>query len=144
MKSSFITPLVTNLLIMLFAYTAFCNVLDTTRFSAVLSASPLIATGAGALAYAVAAVELAVVLLLILPRTRLMGLYASFVLLVLFTSYLGFLVRYAQQLPCSCCGLISPFPWKEHIVLNLGFLVLTGWALRREALAEQRIYFNSR
>lgn len=117
----------------LFGYTALSKLLDFTRFRAVLSASPLIAKGAGALAALLIAAELVAALLLIFPRTRLLGLAVSLVLLVLFTTYLGYMVLYAPELPCSCGGVISTLSWKGHLLLNAGLLGLTGWGLQAEA-----------
>lgn len=133
MKASLFSLLAASLLTALFGYTAFQKLLDYDRFRAVLSASPLIATGAGALAPALIAVELVVTLLLIFPRTRLLGLAASLVLLVLFTSYLGYMMLYSTQLPCSCGGVIASLSWQGHLLFNGALLAVTALALRAEA-----------
>jgi hypothetical protein len=143
MKAPLYSTLVSAVLTGLFGYTALSKLLEYDRFRAVLSASPLIATGAGALAAAIPVVELAVVLLLILPRTRLAGLVLSFALLVLFTSYLGYMVLYAPHLPCSCGGVISALGWRAHLLLNGVLLLLTALALRAEALREGWLRFGS-
>jgi hypothetical protein len=138
MKPSLYSSVTSATLTGFFGYTAASKLLDFTRFRAVLSASPLIAKGAGTLAGLLVAAELTVVLLLIFPRTRLWGLYASFVLLILFTSYLGYMVLYTPHLPCSCGGVLEALSWKEHILLNLVLLILTLAAL----LNEQRLLFS--
>lgn len=132
MKQPLISPLISASLVLLFGYTAISKLLDLDRFRAVLSASPLIATGAGAWAPALPAAELLVTLLLIFPRTRLLGLFASFALLVLFTSYLGYMVLYTPHLPCSCGGVLQGLSWKEHIAFNCAFLALTFLGLWME------------
>lgn len=125
-------PAVSALLIFLFTYTAVSKLLDLDGFRSVLAQSPLIGPGAGALAILLPFAELGVCLLLLFPTTRFAGLYTSFVLLVLMTGYLGFMVLYAPHLPCSCGGVISSLSWKEHIVFNGGILGLNLWGLVRD------------
>ena len=89
----------------------------------------MVESGAGALATMVPLTELGISLLLLLPQTRFAGLFLSFVLLVLFTSYLGYMVLYTPHLPCSCGGVIGSLSWTEHMVFNGAFLVLNLIAL---------------
>lgn len=116
-------------LIFLWTYTAGSKWMDYPAFRSVLAQSPLIDKGAGTLAFLLPLTELGTALLLLFPRSRPAGFLASFILLVLFTSYLGYMVLYAPHLPCSCGDVISTLSWKEHIAFNLFFLLLTTGAL---------------
>lgn len=129
MKQRFLIELAVFLLVLLWTYAAVSKLLDHAPFQRVLAQSPLVGAGAGALAVLVPATELGIALLLLFPRTRFSGLYGSFVLLVLLTSYLGYMVLYAPHLPCSCGGVISSLSWMEHMVFNSVFLVLNLIAL---------------
>lgn len=129
MNTRFVVPIISSSLIFLYTYTAISKLADYASFLRVLEGSPLLGTGAGALAILLPLAELGVSLLLLFPRTRLAGLLGSFVLLVLFTSYLGYMVLYAPHLPCSCGGVISSLSWSGHMVLNGVFLALNLIAL---------------
>jgi hypothetical protein len=118
------------LLIFLFAYTGSSKLLDSKGFAAVLSKIPLIGRGAGIVAILLPLAELLIVLLLFFERTRLIGLYASLMLLLVFTVYLVYMVLAVPKLPCSCGGVISSMSWKQHVVFNVVFIVLTVIGIR--------------
>lgn len=118
------------LLIFLFAYTGSSKLLDSKGFAAVLSKIPLIGRGAGIVAILLPLAELLIVLLLLFEKTRLTGLYASLALLLLFTVYLVYMVLAVPHLPCSCGGVISSMSWKQHVVFNVVFIVLTVIGIR--------------
>jgi hypothetical protein len=105
--------------------------LDSKGFAAVLSKIPLIGRGAGIVAILLPLAELLIALLLLFERTRLIGLYASLVLLSIFTVYLVYMVLAVPKLPCSCGGVISTMSWKQHVVFNAVFIVLTIIGIRR-------------
>ena len=111
-----------SLLILLFAYTSISKYLNIGSFRFVLHESPLIHKGAGVIAWLLPAAELLIVLLLIIPKFRITGLKISLVALVLFTSYLIYMVLFAEHLPCSCGGVISKMSWGQHIIFNLFFI----------------------
>lgn len=112
------------LLIILFCYTGISKLTDDDGFRKVLYESPLIHKGADTIAWLLPAAELIVVLLLFFERTRRAGLYASLLLLVLFTLYLLYMVLFVAQLPCSCGGVLSKMSWTQHVFFNLFFIVL--------------------
>jgi hypothetical protein len=122
--------IISILLIFLFAYTGSSKLLDSKGFAAVLSKIPLIGRGAGIVAILLPLAELLIVLLLLFERTRLVGLYASLVLLSIFTVYLVYMVLAVPKLPCSCGGVISTMSWKQHIVFNAVFIGLTVIGVR--------------
>jgi hypothetical protein len=118
------------LLIFLFAYTGSSKLLDSKGFAAVLSKIPLIGRGAGIVAILLPLAELLIALLLLFERTRLIGLYASLVLLSIFTVYLVYMVLAVPKLPCSCGGVIGTMSWKQHIVFNAVFVGVTVIGIR--------------
>jgi hypothetical protein len=77
--------------------------------------------------------ELAVVLLLLVHRWRILGYILSTGLLVLFTGYVGLAVLGAWgELPCTCGSVISRLTWKQHFFFNLFFLALSFWGYIQE------------
>jgi hypothetical protein len=48
----------------------------------------------------------------------------------IFTVYIGCMLLFAPDLPCSCGGIIRQLSWKQHLLLNLFLLVLAGIAVR--------------
>jgi len=120
-----IVETIVMLLVFLFLYTALSKYAELGRFRIVLYNSPLLNHWVHYIAYGLPALEIAIVLLLIIPRTRLMGLYASMVLLIIFTGYLCYMIAYTPHLPCTCGGVISKMTWKQHIFFNTGFIILS-------------------
>jgi putative oxidoreductase len=71
---------------------------------------------------------------LMFERTRLAGFYASLALMIVFTIYTGIiLLHFFRYIPCSCGGVIKKLTWKQHLVFNLFFVVLSilGIILKR-------------
>lgn len=112
------------LFILLFVYTAVSKFLDYENFRVVIGQSPLITRFAPILAIAVPIVEIIIALLLAIPRYRRAGLYASFAMMLLFTTYIIVLVTLSERVPCSCGGVISRMTWKEHLYFNICFVLL--------------------
>lgn len=112
------------LFIVLFLYTAFTKLADYERFVVQLGQSPLLAPYANGLAWLVPAVEIGVSILLITARYQLLGLFASFGLMVLFTAYIIAILNFSESIPCSCGGVLGTLGWKEHLVFNVGFVGL--------------------
>lgn len=83
-----IVQIICYLYVLLFVYTAISKLLDFENFGIQLAQSPLLSAYAGLIAPSVIIVELLIVLLLCFKATRLIGLYASFFLMIAFTIYL--------------------------------------------------------
>ncbi|KAA2239611.1 hypothetical protein F0L74_25810 [Chitinophaga agrisoli] len=124
MLRKLVLEIICLLFILLFAYTAASKFLDYENFRAVIGQSPIITRFAPALAIAVPVVEIIIALLLSIPPYRRLGLYASFAIMVLFTTYIIVLVTFAEKIPCSCGGVISRLSWTEHLYFNIFFVLL--------------------
>jgi putative oxidoreductase len=144
MKPNRLTEIIAALFILLFVYTAASKLLGFSVFRFVLSRSPLIGNMAPAIAWVLPFLELFVSLLLFFPRTRRRGLWASFILMVLFTGYLAYMIAFAPHLPCSCGGVIRHMTWTQHLFFNVFFTLLaaTGlwWDRRKPAVTSRVIY----
>jgi hypothetical protein len=80
------------------------------------------------------ATEVFISVMLAVTYTRKAGLYASFILLLIFSLYIAGMLLSGINLPCSCGGIIQQLSWKQHLVFNLFFIVLafTGIVLERK------------
>lgn len=112
-------------LILLFMYAATSKVLDLERFTVQIGQSRLLTEYSAILAWAVPLIEVAVSIMLAISRLRQVGLYASFTLMLLFTGYIALVLTSDGRIPCSCGGVIEMLDWKQHLVFNASFVVLS-------------------
>ena len=110
--------------ILLFVYTAASKFIDYENFRAVIGQSPLITRFAPVLAIVVPVAEIVIALLLVMPRYRRAGLYASFAIMTLFTVYIVVLLTLSEKIPCSCGGVISQMSWTQHLYFNIVLMLL--------------------
>lgn len=120
-----IVEIISALLIFLFIYAALSKLLDFDKFKYQLSQSPFMTRFSGVAAWAIPLGELIVSVALIIKRIRIVGLYLSFFLMLLFTGYIFIMLKYSSYLPCSCGGVLSGMSWKQHFVFNLAFTGLS-------------------
>lgn len=113
------------LLTLLFVYTAVSKLMHLDTFQLRVERMPYIASYATVISWAVPFVELVIAGLLWFARYRTLALYASLVLLGSFTTYIIIILRYSNSIPCSCGGVISALGWKDHVILNISFMVLS-------------------
>jgi hypothetical protein len=121
---SVIIEFITMLYILLFVYAATSKLLDFDTFQVQLGQSPLLSAFAGWVAFGVPFLEFFIVLLLVFPKWRLIGLYAAFSLMVLFSAYIVVILNFSSFVPCSCGGILEEMSWKQHLVFNIVFVVL--------------------
>jgi hypothetical protein len=125
MKKETTIKIICTLLVFLFVYAAISKLTDFTEFTADMNNQPLPRFLKPILVWAVPATELAIVALLIFDTTRLIGLYASLLLMAAFTFYTGVvLLHFFKYIPCSCGGIIKSLSWPQHLVLNLFFVLI--------------------
>lgn len=142
MKRNTIVEIIAALFILLFVYTAVSKLMEGVKFEVVLGKSPLIADYAAFISWALPVTELLVALLLLFPRTRLLGLYSSATLMTIFTAYLAYMIAFTPKLPCSCGGVLRHMNWNQHLLFNVFFLLLALWGIllskksRKSTLAE--------
>lgn len=124
-KAIILADIISGILLLLFLYTSLSKLTDYETFKNVLSASPLLKPAARMVAWLLPVTELVIVVLLFIPAVRLKGLYASFILILLFTLYLIYMISFTPNLPCNCGGVLKLLSWKQHIFFNLFFILLS-------------------
>lgn len=105
--------------ILLFFYASISKILDFENFEVQIGQSPLLSAYAGIVSYGVIITELIIVLLLSIPKTRLLGLYASTALMSAFTIYIYIILNFSDFVPCSCGGILEKLGWTEHLIFNI-------------------------
>jgi uncharacterized membrane protein YphA (DoxX/SURF4 family) len=121
---SLIIEIIVMLYILLFVYAAVSKILDFDTFQVQLGQSPLLSAFAGWVAIGVPFLEFFIVLLLVFPKWRLMGLYAAFSLMVLFSAYIVVILNFSSFVPCSCGGILENMSWDQHLAFNIVFVML--------------------
>ena len=123
-KKETIVETIAFLFVILFLYTGISKLMEYSVFKEQIAESPVLKPFASFIAWSLPLTEFVVSVLLVIPRWRLKGLYASLILMILFTLYIIGIMIFYKDLPCSCGGIISLLSWQQHLVFNSGFIVL--------------------
>lgn len=115
--------------ILLFAYAAMSKILDFQNFQIQIGQSPLLSAFASITSYAVPMVEFILVLFLMVPKYRWLALYGSFLIMVMFTTYIFIILNFSSFIPCSCGGILEKMSWTQHLIFNSVFVILSGMAI---------------
>lgn len=117
------------LFIVLFVYAAISKILDYETFTVQLAQSPLLSAYAGVIAWLVPGLEISIAILLLFERFRVSALYASYALMVMFTTYIYIILNFSDFVPCSCGGVLEKLSWTQHLIFNFVFILLAGFAV---------------
>lgn len=145
MKKETATEILSSLLILLFTYAALSKLINHEIFQVQLREFPVLNIFPTVFSWLIPISEIFAILLLFIPKLRLYGLYAALLLLTGFTIFLILMTGFDKNLPCSCGGVISTLSWKQHILFNLFFIVLSviGIKLQREMNQQQTMHSKS-
>ena len=125
MKQNWVIIL-SSLLVALFLYTGLAKFLNFQQFIADLQNQPFYKQFTPYLAWGLPSLEILIAVFLLFYRTRLPGLLASLLLLLLFTLYTAVVLLHGfNRVPCSCGGVIRQLSWGQHLVFNLFFLIIS-------------------
>jgi uncharacterized membrane protein YphA (DoxX/SURF4 family) len=122
-RKDILLEIIVFLFVVLFVYAALMKLMDVEKFQVQLGQSPMLMAFAPQISWLVPIIELVVAAMLIFSRFRLIGLYAAFTLMVMFTVYIIVILTYAQHVPCSCGGILEDMGWTEHLIFNIGFVL---------------------
>ncbi len=125
MKQNLITDLLSAILVLLFMYTAINKITGMKNFQFVLGHMKGITSITPFIAWTIPLTEVFISILLIIPSFKKAGFICSAVLLSVFTGYLFWMLLADQDLPCSCGGVLKLLTWKQHLVFNLVFIILS-------------------
>lgn len=111
--------------VMLFMYAATSKVIEFDTFQAQIGRSPLIMEHASFFAWVVPGLEIIISILLLVPKTQVLGFYCAFTLMSIFSIYILFILNFSPYVPCSCGGVLNNMGWTEHLLFNIGFVGLS-------------------
>jgi hypothetical protein len=138
-KKQVMIECVAALLIVLFLYASLSKFLDFQTFIGEMNNQPMPNSWTPFLVWIIPCSEVAIAFALLFEYTRLLGLYASAVLMTLFMLYsLVILLHFFSYIPCSCGGIIKKLTWKQHLVFNLFFVALSGFGI----ILQRRKFFT--
>ncbi|MHA4811793.1 MauE/DoxX family redox-associated membrane protein [Flavitalea flava] len=135
MKKEIIVDIISCLFIILFLYTGIYKLMDLTHFRWALSKSPLMEHTYLIVSDIIPPLEIIIALLLLIPffldtpRLRKWGLYCSAALMIIFTIYIGYMLEFRTDRPCTCGGIISQMNWHQHLYFNTSFSILALFAV---------------
>ncbi|KKO89439.1 TerC family integral membrane protein [Sphingobacterium sp. Ag1] len=127
-KKYFVTT-VCLLVAFLFVYAAMSKILDFENFRVQLAQSPLLSAYAQFISFAVVIVELTLAFYLCLAHFQKLALYCSLGLMSAFTIYIFLILNYSDFVPCSCGGILEKLGWREHLIFNIGVVLLISAAI---------------
>jgi hypothetical protein len=129
--------IICGLVVLLFLYTAVSKFMDFKTYKEDMYSQPFPHDVATFFIWAVPLFEVVIAAAIFSPvivkneRIRKRGLYASLILMSLFTLYTGVvLAKVFGHIPCSCGGVIKGLTWTQHMFFNLFFVVIISLAIR--------------
>ena len=146
MKARTITlEIIIALLVLLWVYTALSKWADHQAFYRQLSMNPTTEGRQDFLFYFLPGIELIAALALLFKPLRKYGLWLSAGLMFAFTVYVFYVVFIdPTKATCTCGGVISAMSWKQHLVFNMAFLLLsiTGIYLHKKLQQPRDLIFK--
>ncbi|AMP99815.1 hypothetical protein AY601_2941 [Pedobacter cryoconitis] len=130
MKKEDVLKVAAILIACLLAYAAISKLVDYEKSSWEMRNQVFPIWVASILTWLIPAVELALAVLLIIQITRKKALWASLILLSLFTVYIGVVMTGVfGRVPCSCGGILKNMSYGTHLIFNLFFVLLASLGL---------------
>ncbi|CAL1517417.1 MauE/DoxX family redox-associated membrane protein [Chitinophaga sp. MM2321] len=113
------------LYICLLLYTAISKLMQYDLTREQMAVMPVISPFSGIVTWLLPVSEIIIALVVFVPRTRRIGLYLSTGLMIGFTMYVAYMMKFFSHLPCTCGGFLQNLTWPQHLLFNL-FFVLIG------------------
>ena len=133
-KHSGITvEIISILYVVVFAFTGLTKLMEGDRFFNNLNNSPILPDVIWLpyiISWVVPTLEIAIALLIAIPKTRLKGFYGALGLMIAFTIYVTGIVFISPYTPCSCGGIIALLSWPQHLIFNGGLIILALVAIK--------------
>ena len=124
-----IVDIITYLFVVLFVYTATDKFWKIESFQIFMSRLDLFHYTGKYVALMIPSSEVFISVLLLIHKTRRLGMFLSLSLMTVFTAYLIYMKLTAEVLPCHCGGAISSLSWVQHIWFNIILILMSVAAL---------------
>jgi len=130
MKRKIVVEVICSLLVLLFLYTSLSKWLAFKTFTGEMNNQPFPNWMTPWLVWILPVGEVLIVLALLFEKTRMKGLWASLILMSLFTIYTALiLLKVFKRIPCSCGGVIKHLNWNQHLVFDCICVLLSSTAV---------------
>nr|WP_199079040.1 MauE/DoxX family redox-associated membrane protein [Pedobacter sp. ASV19] len=139
---SVVTDIISALFILLFVYAALTKVIDYQKFRIELGKSPLLSSYSRIIAVAIPGIELMISLLIAIKRFQYYAMYLAFTLMAIFSAYIVAILKFSPYVPCSCGGILQKMSWAQHLIFNVGFLLMGAVAILLYPKKDQRTYLQ--
>jgi hypothetical protein len=141
MKRKISIEIISFLFILLFLYASLSKAFDYRAFVVQVGQSPILTGFGRIIPWLIISIEFVLVIILMIPRLRLIGFCLSFSIMVMFTAYIIAILRFSNYVPCSCGGVLARMGWSEHLVFNLVFTALSvvGIILQEREVTDSEI-----
>ncbi|HEY0433566.1 MAG TPA: MauE/DoxX family redox-associated membrane protein [Chitinophagaceae bacterium] len=131
------------LLIVLFAYTAISKLAGHLQFEKAIGQSPVAFLNPQTLSWTIPLVELAAVILLVIPSANKAGTILSLTLMAIFSLYVGYMLLFVPRLPCNCGGIIETLSWHRHLFVNIFFTTIAALSLLARRSGERGTQYSN-
>lgn len=135
--------LICTLFILLWTYSGLTKYIEHEKFITSLKASSITAPAAKMISWFIPSTELIAAFCLLMPVFRRVGIWLSSITMICFTLYIGYMLLFVPNLPCSCGGLIEQMSWETHLWFNIGLLGLAVWGIRLLKINKNFIAINT-
>ncbi|WP_420866236.1 MauE/DoxX family redox-associated membrane protein [Chryseobacterium gambrini] len=112
------------LLLLMWAYTFVSKVRNFDTFRRQINGAYILSSFGSSLPYILQLLHLSLVVLLIKKSWRKIGLITSLSVLLLYTGYLIYILKFAPSIPSSCISLYRGLNWNDQLWINLAVLTL--------------------
>ncbi|WP_294184247.1 MauE/DoxX family redox-associated membrane protein [uncultured Sphingobacterium sp.] len=125
----------------IYMYTGWAKFMNMAAFIKGNSKIPYLGQYAKLIGYGIPSLEIMLAILLVIPVywIKRAALWASTVLMILFTVYLSLMVKFVEHKLCHCGGVIESMGWKTHIAFNIIWLIAGIFALVKTKVKHSKI-----
>ncbi|WP_294349447.1 MauE/DoxX family redox-associated membrane protein [uncultured Sphingobacterium sp.] len=125
----------------IYMYTGWAKFVNMAAFIKGNSKIPYLGQYAKLIGYGIPSLEIVLAILLVIPVywIKRAALWASTVLMILFTVYLSLMVKFVEHKLCHCGGVIESMGWKTHIAFNIIWLIAGIFALVKTKVKHSKI-----
>jgi len=128
-KTNIIAKVSKLLLIVLFAYAGSSKLLEHQLFLNQLMQIQMLSGIARPVSFLIPAVEILCAAILAIDKMQIFGLWLAAFLMTTFAIYVAAMLILKSSLPCTCGGVVSSMTWKQHLLFNMFFMLLSWNAL---------------
>ena len=119
MKKGILIEIICIWFFTLFLYTSLSKFFTFNTFVWDLGRDPYIGHHFAKLgAIIIPSIEVIAAVLIVLPKTRVWGLYSALALMLMFTMYVGWMIQSPIR-HCTCGGVLRQMTWQQHLWFNV-------------------------